>query len=507
MSNADCVFYSNTKAEVNAQMAIDLCLLAKSLLPPQNRKAVDELMTDLMVGICSNSDFTNAKDRKKALETMLKISKVGVGKDVFLAKDVLGKCILPLVDGAKKLPRKLAAVLSFWADSVHMFECFVEDIDGGGCLVDRLIAIEEEKSADGVVNVLSRLIRRMDENGEEKVLRQKLSQHFEKIAGLLGNWLTQKPLPLLHRTVEEDRLAAIVIISQNRVDLMKMAAGLAVNCRVLSRRAEKSWLGAICAIVTNAGANIPEAVFKCVTSLSAESREKLCVALIQTVRPGLVKADPLDIVVARLIDEGEDESRTEILLSLYAALALLIKNAATNQAQSLTLLLRLLERLRSRKLEEFYHVCRRHLLPHIRKFVRSKEEGIYTSAIVMLRFYLESADEEKRLPHSELKQLMNDDDEDADFFENVRHLQLHRRGRALRRLGTRIEAGEISFAPNTLNGILMPLAQRYLIQETYADQTELVDSALVFVSAVASKMKLDAYLGLVESLLKKEVEG
>lgn len=71
--------------------------------------------------------------------------------------------------------------------------------------------------------------------------------------------------------------------------------------------------------------------------------------------------------------------------------------------------------------------------------------------------------------HTELSELVRDDQDDLDFFVNIRHVQIHRRARALQRLRKLVNSDDQSaFSPNSVAGILLPLA----IHPVYESQSK-----------------------------------
>ena len=75
---------------------------------------------------------------------------------------------------------------------------------------------------------------------------------------------------------------------------------------------------------------------------------------------------------------------------------------------------------------------------------------------------------------SELTALTNPDPE-ADILQNIRHIQLHRRTRALRRLSIVISEGKLCQA--TLAGYLLPLAS-YVVFSPLSGESNLLSVAV-----------------------------
>ena len=104
-------------------------------------------------------------------------------------------------------------------------------------------------------------------------------------------------------------------------------------------------------------------------------------------------------------------------------------------------------------------------------------------------------------PFSELA-LISGDSGDTSFFENIYHIQLHRRARALRRLADILNSGgEISSA--TLNNLLLPVIMAFIFSSDRKQENQIVDDAIIALSSAASKLSWNHYLLLVRQLFKR----
>ena len=77
---------------------------------------------------------------------------------------------------------------------------------------------------------------------------------------------------------------------------------------------------------------------------------------------------------------------------------------------------------------------------------------------------------------TDLHHLQSEDknEDDTNFFDNMRHIQKHRRGRAMRRLVKQLD--ELSV--DTCQKIIIPLVRTYIFNEEYVQQTEIFNSAV-----------------------------
>ncbi|KAK9818396.1 hypothetical protein WJX72_012002 [[Myrmecia] bisecta] len=114
-------------------------------------------------------------------------------------------------------------------------------------------------------------------------------------------------------------------------------------------------------------------------------------------------------------------------------------------------------------------------------------------------------------------QALTDADPEVDFFNNVAHLQLHRRSRALQRLSKVIRAGEgqAGLSVSSLLGIAMPLLQQFIVEGKGAEasghemkeidrdrEANVVDAAVTALGAVARQLPWVQYQQLLNQFLR-----
>uniref|UniRef100_A0A131YFV3 U3 small nucleolar RNA-associated protein 20 n=1 Tax=Rhipicephalus appendiculatus TaxID=34631 RepID=A0A131YFV3_RHIAP len=127
------------------------------------------------------------------------------------------------------------------------------------------------------------------------------------------------------------------------------------------------------------------------------------------------------------------------------------------------------------------------LMGEIRQGLRGKAEPSRQEFVHVLSQLLQHCSEHPSL--TGLSQLCCKEDVELDFWENLCHIQLHRRARALNRLAVALRAGELtSLAPPAISGVLFPLCSCYLFNSAYSKQTALVDAAIEAVSALCSRL-------------------
>jgi U3 small nucleolar RNA-associated protein 20 len=98
-----------------------------------------------------------------------------------------------------------------------------------------------------------------------------------------------------------------------------------------------------------------------------------------------------------------------------------------------------------------------------------------------------------------MKVLLAGGDEEANFFNNVLHIQVHRRSRALRRLADYCDEGRLR--NTTLAEIFVPLVGNYINATSSVDH-HLVNDANLTTGRMAKHLAWGAYYTLVQKYLK-----
>jgi hypothetical protein len=105
-------------------------------------------------------------------------------------------------------------------------------------------------------------------------------------------------------------------------------------------------------------------------------------------------------------------------------------------------------------------------------------------------------------------------DPDQDFFENINHMQLHRRVRAFARVralltaahaGPAGDASTCPFSQSSLTHVLLPLALHPLASEEFKkkDHLSLLQECAAFIGAIAAHLPWSPYFAVIKTLLKQ----
>ncbi|GAA5866298.1 hypothetical protein JCM3774_006608 [Rhodotorula dairenensis] len=147
---------------------------------------------------------------------------------------------------------------------------------------------------------------------------------------------------------------------------------------------------------------------------------------------------------------------------------------------------------------ELRSILTRVFLPGIRKVMRSRNELIRSEVLAVLGYAVEKVEGVAEL--QQLRVLLYDGDEEANFFNNILHIQNHRRTRALRRLADAVEAGTIT--SKTIADIFLPLIDHFVADPDDKKDPDLVNETVQCFGRLAKHLGWSAYSKVVQQYLK-----
>ena len=127
------------------------------------------------------------------------------------------------------------------------------------------------------------------------------------------------------------------------------------------------------------------------------------------------------------------------------------------------------------------------LLPALKEAFKSKQEGARNEFVLILGSLVKKFDHPKL---NDLKPLTSDDAE-VDFFENIVHIQVHRRIRALRRFSS--TCAETKFSNHTLSSIILPLVTHFVFEYKAVKDHNVVTEAINAIAAIAAQLSWPKY--------------
>ncbi|XP_077195287.1 small subunit processome component 20 homolog isoform X2 [Paroedura picta] len=144
------------------------------------------------------------------------------------------------------------------------------------------------------------------------------------------------------------------------------------------------------------------------------------------------------------------------------------------------------------KEEEFKEVIQGTLLEALRKGLKSKTETVQQDYTSLLSSLIQAFP--KHPEFQDLVQLTDCHDPEMDFFENMKHIQIHRRARALKKLAKQITEGKIILSSKSLQNYIMPYATTTIFDEKMLKHENMVTASVEMVGAVCRHLSWSAYL-------------
>ena len=146
-------------------------------------------------------------------------------------------------------------------------------------------------------------------------------------------------------------------------------------------------------------------------------------------------------------------------------------------------------------------------IAQVRTGIKHKEDGVRCDFLAFLQELVRHCGES----NGRLKDLarLADPDPDIDFFENMRHVQLHRRGRAMARLAKQLGEEPGLVKQRNLTQVVLPLATVYLLTDNYSKNSQLVEQAIELVGAVNRTLPWQQYENNIKyylELFAKEIQ-
>lgn len=137
-------------------------------------------------------------------------------------------------------------------------------------------------------------------------------------------------------------------------------------------------------------------------------------------------------------------------------------------------------------------------LPGLRSGLKSKVEMVRIEIVSILSETVKCSTGIAEL--EEMKCLLAGGDAEANFFNNIYHVQIHRRTRAMRRLAD--EAGEGHLSSKTIADIFLPLLQHNLVGISENKNAELINETVSAVGRLSKSLAWSAYLRVLQQYLK-----
>lgn len=135
------------------------------------------------------------------------------------------------------------------------------------------------------------------------------------------------------------------------------------------------------------------------------------------------------------------------------------------------------------------NVLRTDIIPRLREGLRAKDEEIRNEYISILAYLVDKSVYYEDL--ADMKCLLYNADEEANFFLNVGHIQIHRRQRAIQRL----REHAVVLSDNSISHYLIPLIEQYCF-ESDEKYRNLGNETLITIGILSSYMSWNQYKAL-----------
>ncbi|GAA5994163.1 hypothetical protein JCM5350_006337 [Sporobolomyces pararoseus] len=137
-------------------------------------------------------------------------------------------------------------------------------------------------------------------------------------------------------------------------------------------------------------------------------------------------------------------------------------------------------------------------LPGLRNCLRSKVELIRAEVLAVIGYSVEKVKGIAEL--DQMKPLLVEGDIEANWFNNILHIQNHRRTRALRRLADEVEAGHLS--SKVIADFFLPLLDHFITGSDEKKDPDLVNETVQCLGRLAKHLAWSAYSKLTHHYLK-----
>ncbi|KAA8909474.1 armadillo-type protein [Sphaerosporella brunnea] len=136
------------------------------------------------------------------------------------------------------------------------------------------------------------------------------------------------------------------------------------------------------------------------------------------------------------------------------------------------------------------------VLPCIRAGAREQSEIIRAEYVGVMAHIVKECPTLESV--SDMQSLLVGGDEEANFFNNVLHIQQHRRGRALRRLATLVKSTDVS--SSNIAHFLLPLIEHFVFDQAEGEHN-LANEAVFTIGALAEQLEWQQYRAVLKRFM------
>ncbi|XP_020837992.1 LOW QUALITY PROTEIN: small subunit processome component 20 homolog [Phascolarctos cinereus] len=141
---------------------------------------------------------------------------------------------------------------------------------------------------------------------------------------------------------------------------------------------------------------------------------------------------------------------------------------------------------------QYREVIQRTLLENLRKGLKSPTESIQQEYTTLLSCLIQTFPTHPEF--KDLVQLSDFSDPEMDFFENMKHIQIHRRARALKKLGKRLMEGKMVLSSKSLQNYIMPYATTPIFDEKMLKHENITTASMELIGAICRHLSWPGYM-------------
>ncbi|XP_032139103.1 small subunit processome component 20 homolog [Sapajus apella] len=142
--------------------------------------------------------------------------------------------------------------------------------------------------------------------------------------------------------------------------------------------------------------------------------------------------------------------------------------------------------------KDYREIIHRSLLERLRKGLKSQTESIQQDYTTILSCLIQTFP--NQLEFKDLVQLTHYHDPEMDFFENMKHIQIHRRARALKKLAKQLMEGKVVLSSKSLQNYIMPYAMTPIFDEKMLKHENITIAATEVIGAICKHLSWSAYV-------------
>ncbi|XP_076967884.1 small subunit processome component 20 homolog isoform X2 [Tamandua tetradactyla] len=142
--------------------------------------------------------------------------------------------------------------------------------------------------------------------------------------------------------------------------------------------------------------------------------------------------------------------------------------------------------------KEYREIIHHSLLEKLRKGLKSQTESIQQDYTTLLSCLIQTFPGQPEF--KDLVQLTDFHDPEMDFFENMKHIQIHRRARALKKLSKQLMEGKIVLSSKSLQNYIIPYAMTPIFDEKMLKHENITIAATEVIGAICKHLSWSAYI-------------